>query len=569
MQKEILPKTSTIKDLLKIDALYEIPKYQRNYSWKKEEIDDFWEDLNDEKNNESNFLGVMVLNKKEDGKFEVIDGQQRLITITIFLAVIRDLFQKLNEEKIANRIQEYISFQDDDGEPRGFRILPSNNIKKYFENFIQNGKNNKIDAINDSEKLIKKNYNYLKKIIETSFSEKASRNKIKLLKELRDKILSSQVVEIIVQDYDDAYSFFESLNGRGLALSTSDLLKNLLFRRISEDFNNFNENKLEDQWNIVNNNIGEEKINNFIRIYWHSKYEKVADNKLYSAIKSEKITVKDYKDLVDELVKNSEYYKKITQPEKEIWNIYGSESIKKHIININSFSVKQPYSLMLSLIRKMESRDFDNLKTNEFWEVFLWIENFTFAFNLSDKRPSILEGIYSQYAQKIDKSKNKSEFKNILQSFKERILSEFPLKDDFKKNFINLSYKNNKSKYIKFILSKINYKSENELSIKESVNIEHVLPQNPDKCWKLETKNINDYVNNIGNLTLLGQEYNKKASNKCLKEKKEMYEKSELKITKELLSELKNNNYSWNESLIKERARKLANIAWENVQIDK
>lgn len=59
---------------------------------------------------------------------------------------------------------------------------------------------------------------------------------------------------------------------------------------------------------------------------------------------------------------------------------------KKHIININFFSVKQPYSLMLSLIRKMESRDFDNLKTNEFWEVFLWIENFTFAFNLSGQK---------------------------------------------------------------------------------------------------------------------------------------------------------------------------------------
>lgn len=569
MKKEILPQTLTIKNLFKTDALYEIPKYQRNYSWRKEEIDDFWEDLIDEKNSESNFLGVMVFNKKNEDKFEIIDGQQRLLTITIFFAVIRDLFFKLNEEIIADRIQNYISFQDDDGEPKGFRVLPSRNIKKFFENFIQNGKSSKIEAVNDSEKLVRKNYNYLKKTIEDYFSERTHKNKIIFLKNLRDKLLNSQVVEIIVQDYDDAYSFFESLNGRGLALSTSDLLKNLLFRKISEDANNFSEDYLENQWNIVDDNIGAERINNFIRIYWHSKYGKVADNKLYSAIKNEKKTAKDYKGLVSELVANSEYYKKIIQPERETWKITDSENVQKHIKNIKYFGVKQPYSFILSLIRKMELKDFDkDFKIKEFWEVFLWMENFTFAFNLSDKRPSILEGIYSQYAQKIDKAKNKSEFKSVLQSFKERICEEFPGEDDFKKNFMNLSYKDNKIGYMKFILSKINYKMENELGIKGSVNIEHILPQNPDKCWGLEIKEINNYVNNIGNLTLLGKEYNKKASNKCLKEKKEMYEKSELKITKELLKELLKNDYLWNESLIKERARKLADIAWEHVQIN-
>ncbi len=136
--------------------------------------------------------------------------------------------------------------------------------------------------------------------------------------------------------------------------------------------------------------------------------------------------------------------------------------------------------------------------------------------------------------------------------------------------FPELSYKNNEERrrLLKYILGKINafYQETDEYIVNfNSVNIEHLLPQTPDKDWNLSKKDIKDYVNKLGNLTLLSEVLNSKAQNSVIPVKLEELTKSELAITKTLVKKLKRLKGEWGEKQINERQKELAEVAYNEV----
>lgn len=565
----------TVEELLdNTKNSYKVPRYQRNFSWEvKKQVTAFWEDLNDEEL-ETLFMGTMVFNKtlEKNNAVEIIDGQQRLMTITIILGVIRDFFIQLGMDDLAFGLQRYITLSDRSGNSLGYKIIPHNNINKYYKKNIQEKSLEKNwETKNKAEEIVYKDYKYFKEEIEKKIKNKNFNNQISFLEQIRDKVLDSQIINVIVCSHDDAYGFFETLNDRGLPLSTADLLKNLLFRKILKDRNNkYSEEELENKWNLISENIGSDKIKSFIRTFWISKYGNIQEKKLYHAIKKEKQGASDCVVFLEELIENANYYKKILNPYKEEWDFNDMDNIRRSIENINYLRVTQPHSLMLSLMRKRHQLNFEkDFKIPEFWQVFTWIEKFSFIFTLSNQSPSMLEKIYTTYAKNIEQAKNKSQFRAELINLKEKLKELFISEQVFKEEFLELEYTSRQRNYFLFILNKINYKDDQEQDLKfNSVNIEHILPQTPDKCWKLQKRDIKDYVNTIGNLTILNQKLNKEAQNKCLDFKKEKYAQSKLKMTKELLKQLEKNDYHWDKELIYERTKKLADEAWDIFQIN-
>lgn len=551
----------------KKDTIFRVPSYQREYSWDKEQVENLLEDLFSE---ETYFFGTFVLNNeyyKKDGVQDIVDGQQRVLTITILFSVIRDIFLELKDKNKSIQIQSnYISNKDDDGNDK-FKVIASNSAKIFFEKYVQkeSAKIEESRPISVEEKLIKNNYTIIKEAIYTRLiNYKNNDEKIKELRNIRELVKNLELIVIEVDSEEDAFTFFETLNARSLELSQADLIKNLIFKKIDKD-----NKEIDAEWDKIKDALTVDDVidvTQFIRHYWLSTKKKITEKKLFRAIKH---SIDDYEKFLETLVSESGLYKMIMAPSADDWK-KEHLCVYKTLKRINKLNVKQSRSILLTLIRMIQDDDFwSKYNSKIFYDAFEWVENFTFGFStVSKKSPSSLENIYSKYSIKLNEEylkcnkHTKSNCERILRDFKKDLHNLYPEKNDFISNFSKIEYGNNKQiKLVGYILEKINYNG-NEEEIFDHITIEHILPQNPDKKWNLKKNDIVEHVNNIGNLIPLGREYNQKASNKIIEEKIYMYNESGIKMVCDIVSFLKENGLKWTKKNIEDRSLSLAREAF-------
>jgi uncharacterized protein with ParB-like and HNH nuclease domain len=556
------------------DTIFRVPLYQREYSWSEENIENMIEDLS---SGETYFFGTFVLNNEyyRSSKIkDIVDGQQRILTITIFFSVIRDIFLELKDKQKSVQIQsKYISDKDDDGKDR-YKVIASNSAKDFFEKYIQK-ENNKIEEAELETKEHRKIFDSYQKIKNSVLAVlndyETNSGKIEKLRKIREDLKNLELIVIEVGSEEDAFTFFETLNSRGTDLTQSDLIKNLIFKNINR------ENKeIELEWQKIKDSIAADEsteITTFIRHYWLSTRKKITEKKLFKEIKkaAKENLIENYEKLLVELVNEANLYRMIIAPNSSDWNKEDLD-VYKSLVRIKCLSVSQSRSILLTLLRMLNDKKFWKLNaTSEIKKAFLLIENFTFCFSsISRKSPSALENIYSKFSielhnEYINANKHtKANIEKILKAFAKRLMDIYPTETEFKDNFVKLEYKQSSKQiaFIKYILQKINYEDNTE-QLFDHVTLEHVLPQNPDPEWGLSEEEIELYVNKIGNLIPLGSEYNRDASNYILPKKIEMYSKSEIKMTKDFLLYLKDNNIKWSEREINLRTIDLSQRSWE------
>jgi hypothetical protein len=185
-----------------------------------------------------------------------------------------------------------------------------------------------------------------------------------------------------------------------------------------------------------------------------------------------------------------------------------------------------------------------------------------------------IEKIYSKFALKIQETIDNEPEKKILgrifAELEKELKAEAPSAQLFKERFGEVCYKNseNSRRLIKYILSEIDSRlratDENRIDF-NTVNIEHVLPQNPHKDWRLTKNEVKGYVNKIGNLTLLSKRINSKVQNVPIEKKLPELEKSELPITRELVLRIKGSNSEWGEEQIIRRQEEFAETALTDI----
>ena len=552
--------------------ILKIPPYQRPYSWKEEQINDFWNDINTD--DHAFFLGSIILNKEEEknGFIEVIDGQQRLLTTTMFLAAIRNIFHEMKEFGFSDAIQiNYIAARDDYGNET-FKIQTADKTAKYYKKYIQTSAQDIENSLTESkeEARIKKNYLLLKKKI-TSELEKIDANdlKVKKLHDLREKVGSLVIIEMEIFSDEVAYEIFETVNARGADLTVADLLKNLIFKKIK--------NKTEQEtakilWNQIESNIevtGSE-LKKFIRYYWIGKYKFVTEKKLYVDIKN---SIKDWFKFIKDLHEASKWYNIIMEgTAKDYDDVKHGSKIFRSIFAIKLMNVSQCFTLLLPLLSQHNNINID------FSKIIKHIELFTFKYSAICKLPgNRVEKLYSKFSidisneieenQKNEKNLSKN-LQRLFSQLKSNLTDLSPEKDYFVDHFLKVRYKKSEAarKLLKYILEEFN----NNLTTGETridfdeVNLEHILPQNP-KQWGLNKKDIEEYVNSLGNLCLLHKGKNSGIGNKPMNSKIPVLLSSEIKATKILAESIQSNNLEWNESIINERANDLADLAFNKI----
>lgn len=570
MEKEFSfqARDTKLKDILFATTKYQIPRYQRPYTWNEDQLSDFWNDLIN--NHNPYFIGSFILNKetlKETGYVDVIDGQQRMLTTTIFIAVIRDLLKDLDSKK-----SELIQIQDvailDRNGNESYRVTCGDSTKSYFEKHIQNTSSPIINSIpkTTEENRIKKNYLFFFNNISDELKKKPTKeDKIKYLQELRERVADLIVIEIEIESEEDAYEIFETTNARGVELSVADLLKNLIFKKIPKKKD---KDLAKDLWTEIVNNISatNTELKKFLRYYWISKYSFVTEKKLFKEIKKE---ITDWEQFLYDLYDASEDWFNLIQGSEDDWkDIKNGQKILKALSAVQIMNVSQCYVLFLSILRNIKKIGTDPTR------IFELIEKFTFQYSAVCKLPgNNVEKIYSKYARRIEQIIKTESRKNIskkiqstFEELKKELIDEKPSFDLFKDNFIEIEYgRSERTRTLaKYILNGINNLDESGEYLIDfaNVNIEHLLPQNPDPGWNLTKKEIKDFVDKIGNLTLVHKKINSKIGNKIIKEKIDELKKSDIKMTKEIVKYLEDNKYKWTKKDILDRQLKFADISY-------
>jgi uncharacterized protein with ParB-like and HNH nuclease domain len=230
------------KNLLEGERQYIIPKFQRDYAWDKENWDDLFEDILSLKNGEEeeHYMGYLVLKKIDEIRSEVIDGQQRLVTLSILIlainAVLSDLENDLIENEGGSR-KEYIAKTIENfsyrflsaelNEKKGFASQNKIKLNKSCDNFYDNLiKNQRINTRHNAEKRLLDCFNWFKAKIQSTITDNKVDFLVEFVKTISEKLYFTKM---IVKDNLNAFKVFETLNARGVELSSSDLLKNYLF----------------------------------------------------------------------------------------------------------------------------------------------------------------------------------------------------------------------------------------------------------------------------------------------------------------------------------------------------
>lgn len=564
----IKPEDKTVKDILLSRRQFVIPRFQREYSWDKKNYQEFWEDIlsgivisnNGVISNNQYFLGtVLFIGNYTEGKeseIQVVDGQQRLTTITILFSALSDCFKRIKEETLSERIFEYIMTRDDDGNE--VRVLKSKTHYPYFSYFIQDReKKVKDQPDSEEEKCIFETYNFFASQLEETKLRECFKRKngdeavekvayVDLLKSIRDQVLNSVFVSISTTDKDQANKIFEILNAKGKRLAHIDLIKNKIFEKLNTtepaDYAEEKWEKIKHNLNSGNENVG---MATFYRHYWVSKYKKSSSNALYDDFNKQ--IKSDYNVFLDDMLKGSEAYMKIINPKREDYNdrkeyFWLVQSLK--CLN-NYFNIVQTRIILLALY-DVKERDIIDAKL--FKSTVLFLENFHFAYNaIAVKNSNRFDSIYSKSAIALRKAVDRTDAKLIIEKqLIQPLKTLFPKYEEFEKKFIELTYSkkdrpsNVKAKYI---LNKLHCLEEGTELFDDRGSVEHIVPES-NGCEAL----------NIGNLILLENDINQQAGEREYVEKREYYKKS---TYKEVIS-FYNEHDNWKINNIRDRAKAMA-----------
>lgn len=543
--------TRTISELLSVNRKYVVPRFQREYSWVKEQINELWFDVIsnvkvDQHFNYTNneyFIGSLVLVGDETGReMQIVDGQQRLTTLTIFLSVLCESFKSNNQDDLAEAIFEnYIEGRDDDG--KKFFKLINETPKPFFQKNIQHINKSDDDPETQEEKNLLAAYKEVSLLVsreklEAYFSLKinSDENYSNLLKAIRDQILRFlKIIFITVNDEDEAYTIFETLNARGMNLSFVDLIKNKLFKALSDPHPN---DDAKDNWKAIRSSLmqrnGVGTIETFIRHWWVSKYAYVSNENLYKSFISRwRKGEIDPADFINELKQDAELYVRLSSPVETDFPQMEDKPIYHSLNAIRLFGITQCRPFLLALLKaKMQGK----LRQRDFLKALSVVENFHFVFNaVCSLRPSGIEGAYSKAARSIN-SPDATKVTNghTIEQLCSLLSNRKPEATVFIENFRDILFTDEKPKQkrlVQYILNKFEMKRHVSDEYRpHSLSLEHVLPQSAGSEKE---------IGMIGNIIPLSKELNERAGNKTLAEKVAIYEQSEFKLTEEFVCELK------------------------------
>ncbi len=557
-------KNQSFRQIMGNGLKYTVPRFQRDYSWKQEQWYDLWQDvLKLRDSQEAHYMGYLVLKSSDNKNFVIIDGQQRLTTISILILSALGQLRKLidqnkeseeNKEREKTLISSFIGFIDPVSLSFENKITLNRNNSLYFRNYLCQLKPPPQRRIKVSERLMGQAFNYFEEEFRQVQCSQNGKNIAQFIESIVDKLFFTTIT---VGSDANAYTIFETLNARGVQLSTPDLVKNYIFSLIDTN-KSLHENQLvqlEERWTEITKQLGEHEFSHFIRVDWNTRNSFARKTELFKHIKTELDTKEKANEYLDYLQKNSEIYAALKDEKDEFWKSCkdGQYNNKNKLIGLktlNLFNITLPQSALIAAFHKFDVRGF--------FTFLYYVETLSIRYNvIGNKLPGPLERVYNDITQLI----NSSGFS--LRKVRNLLKQVYPEDETFIQSFRDKNFKNQRAeKKVRYLLKRIENRlnPEADISDESDLTLEHILPKNPSALWgeSFKDEEIESYIYCIGNVTLLSRNDNKGVSSLPFQKKREQYNKSSIKITKKIT------DYdNWNKANILARQRWLAEQAKE------
>ena len=360
---EILTGVEGIGHLLS-DRLLAIPDYQREYSWDIDEVTELWSDLNDaiSQDDSDYFLGsIVTTGSDKTTRQQVIDGQQRLATVSLMYAVMRDIFARRADERAAEIERKMLGERDIMTRARQPRLVLNAQDNDVFRQLtLESEENRRIEVRQDSHQRLLDSFTFFKEKFETLIAGLGvDAWQQPLLRWYNFVFKRAQVIEVGVADESRAFVIFETLNDRGLNLSTSDLLKNHLFGTAGE---RIEEAKLS--WTRamapfapVTSSFDKDI---FLKHFWASKRGVARVKALYSQIKPEIDDPEAAVGFAREMAECGPLWAAMYDRDADLWNGYSASALGA-LDTLRNLNVEQCRPLMLAALRRLPPPEVERL----------------------------------------------------------------------------------------------------------------------------------------------------------------------------------------------------------------
>jgi len=483
---KITPNTSTLGNLFNIaNEQFYIPAYQRRYAWGRPQLDALFNDINQLGENDSHLLGtILFLTESHTGGInclEVVDGQQRLTTISIVLKVILD---KLNEEgdDRVSEIKKYLSCK------------ASGNIKNKIElGDLDEPDYRKIIDGSEPDKIknenLKEAYYYFKEKID-ELGEGVS--------DFYDKLVNKvEVIRLDMSEAKDAYKLFETINNRGLRLSTTDIVKNFLLGHASL-IEERTLNLVKNHWKNMIVNLDTIDSDKFFRHFMMKKLkrkiavsklaeefkncyyaniieaEQLADFKIHFQLQSNNVRsddeeeneennqnnnleTKSYEDKKISIIEFAEILERSSQIYAKIINQrFTNHKINRYLSDLKMIESMPTYTFLLDLFQR------ENITDGEKIKILKLLATFMIRRHICQSRTSEHDDIFSKLVE-VDN-------KNIVENVHKQLSKNLPSDRDFTEKFENAQFKGLEER-AKYILGKIEFKDQGEVDISKEVEL--------------------------------------------------------------------------------------------------
>jgi hypothetical protein len=550
---EIGTKVEGVGHLLS-DRLLAIPDYQRAYSWDEEEVSELWYDLSTALADgvSEYFLGSVVTTQGPgQTRHQVIDGQQRFATVSLLYAVLRDIFASRSDERAGDIEREVLFKQNMITRAREPRIVLNAEDNEVFRQLtLERSDKRSFVATQDSHrKLIGAFKFFERKFAELVDGLGPDQWQEPLLNWYAFVLQSARVIEVSVSDESRAFVIFETLNDRGLNLSTADLLKNHLFGQAGD---RLEEAKL--RWTQAmapfSNVDGTLSADAFLRHFWASKQGVVRVKALYSVIKPHVNAPASAVGLAAELAQSGPLWVAMFDRDAELWSSYSPIALSA-LDALRNLNVEQCRPLLLAGLRKLPKKEMEKLLSL----VVSWSVRW---FVVGGGSAGVTERLYATAAKKVTDGELLTAA-HIAGFFSESV----PTDARFERAFQDLTVR--RGWLARYYLAALEIASaggpEPELVPNqnvEQVNLEHVLPRNPDP-WDWPAFNAEELQGMrllLGNQALLKKSHNTQIGNESFSVKRPIFAASELKLTSEIAD-----YEEWTPGAIRDRQQRMAALA--------
>lgn len=533
---------------------FAIPIYQRTYSWTDNQCEQLWNDIlrvAKDEHTSSHFIGSIVYIEK--GLFQasdvprllVIDGQQRLTTVSLLLAAFARMLEERGDGKeiTKNKINNLFLFNSEESDEKRYKLILTQSDKDTLENILER------------KEILKKHSPNLVSNFEF-FYDRIKKTDIDpdiLYRGIRKLVIVDVSLD---SDYDNPQLIFESLNSTGLELSQADLIRNYILMGLEKEVQ---EQIYKKYWfpmeEIFSHSEGAVWFDKFMRDYLTIKTGTIPNiKKVYSSFKEYKeFKATDVEELVSDIHYHSRFFIKLVFDKEE------NPVLKQVIRDINSLKVEVAYPFLLEMLVHHSN---GKIAEDDLIEIFRMVESYVFRRSICDIPTNSHNTTFANLASQLDDKSYLESTKAVFNRMEK--YRKFPNNAEFRdllaiKNVYHMKTRN-------YLFDKLENFGKKERADTKDYTIEHIMPQNKilSEEWKddlgSEWKEIHErYLHTVGNLTLTG--YNSELSDRPFLEKRDMeggFAKSPIRLNSDLAGLDR-----WNEDEIVKRAKILAGRAVE------